>query len=255
VDEQPLAGGNFSAVVRVGDTVRRETGPWTPAVHALLRHLEAVGFEGAPRVLGSDEQEREILTFVEGDVPHEWPMPAYVWTDETAFAVGTMTRRYHDACAGFLPPPDAHWRKGVDGPGVADIVCHHDIAPWNMVFRDGRPHALIDWDFAGPGTRLWDLAYAAWRFAPLYAPWRTQEVGSTPGDEGRRIRLLCDGYGLADRSSLLDTIVARMHRMHDALVESPNPNSIRLVAEGHHLNALEDARWVESQRERLEAEL
>ena len=41
-------------MVRVGDTVRRPAGPWTPAVDALLRHLEDVGFPGAPRALGRD---------------------------------------------------------------------------------------------------------------------------------------------------------------------------------------------------------
>jgi hypothetical protein len=60
-----------AGVVRVGDTVRRPAGPWTPAVHALLDHLHQVGFEGAPRALGVDERGREILTFVPGVVA--WP--------------------------------------------------------------------------------------------------------------------------------------------------------------------------------------
>src|SRR5262249_49783642 len=42
------------------DTVRRPAGPWTPAVHALLTHLHAAGFHGAPRPLGIDEHGREI---------------------------------------------------------------------------------------------------------------------------------------------------------------------------------------------------
>ncbi|HKF74825.1 MAG TPA: hypothetical protein VKF59_01675 [Candidatus Dormibacteraeota bacterium] len=46
-----LPGGFVNAVVRVGSTVRRSTGPWTPAVHALLRHLEAAGFAESPSVL------------------------------------------------------------------------------------------------------------------------------------------------------------------------------------------------------------
>ena len=54
-EEIPLADGSMTTVVRVGDTVRRPVGRWTPAVHSLLRHLEAVGFEGAPRVLGFDD--------------------------------------------------------------------------------------------------------------------------------------------------------------------------------------------------------
>ena len=67
MDEIPLLGGNVTeAVVRVGDTVRRPVGEWTPAVHALLHHLEDVGFSAAPRVLGIDAQGREVLTYCEG---------------------------------------------------------------------------------------------------------------------------------------------------------------------------------------------
>lgn len=55
--EQVLHGGDLNLVVRVGDAVRRPTGPWSPAVHALLLHFERVGFDGAPRFLGLDEQE------------------------------------------------------------------------------------------------------------------------------------------------------------------------------------------------------
>ena len=68
--EVPLSGGRLTAgVVRVGDTVRRPTGPHSPFVHRLLRHLDAVGFEAAPRLLGVDEQGREVLSFIDGWVP------------------------------------------------------------------------------------------------------------------------------------------------------------------------------------------
>ena len=50
---------NAGAVVRVGDTVRRPVKKTAVAVRALLLHLEGVGFDGAPRYLGSDEQGRE----------------------------------------------------------------------------------------------------------------------------------------------------------------------------------------------------
>jgi Ser/Thr protein kinase RdoA (MazF antagonist) len=242
--EEPLPGGNFSGVVRVGDTVRRETGPWTPAVHALLRHLEAAGFDAAPRVLGIDERGREILTYVEGEVPHVTG-GAYLWEDEAPFAVGALVRRYHQACAGFVPPDGARWRMGGER---GEVICHHDVAPWNLVFRDARPVALIDWDFAGPGTRLWELAYAAWRFGPLTS-------GADPVEAGRRVRLLCDGYELTERVALLETAVARMQAMHDLLVGGRDPVTVRLVAEGHHLNALADAAWTREHRRELTAQL
>ena len=66
--EEILHGGNTSVVVRVGDTVRRQTGHWTPAVHALLAHLKSVGFSDAPTVMGIDDHCREILPFVTGEV-------------------------------------------------------------------------------------------------------------------------------------------------------------------------------------------
>ena len=58
--ETVLAGGDLNLVVRVGDSVRRPLGSWSSAVHALLRHFELVGFDGAPRFLGIDDQGREI---------------------------------------------------------------------------------------------------------------------------------------------------------------------------------------------------
>src|SRR5690606_5391978 len=99
-EEVPLVGGNVSTVVRVANTVRRNTGPWTPAVHALLRHLEKVGFTGAPRVVGLDDRGREVLPYVEGECG-EYPLAPHWVTDEALTAVATMLRRFHDAQRGF----------------------------------------------------------------------------------------------------------------------------------------------------------
>ena len=107
--EQPLRGGGTAPASRVGTTVRRQTGPWTPAVHALLRYLEDVGFDGAPRVHGIDEQGREVLTFIGGEDGHH-ARKAALHDDRTLAEVGRMIRRYHDAVAGFVPPVDAAWR-------------------------------------------------------------------------------------------------------------------------------------------------
>ena len=106
MSEIPLAGGDVNIVVRVGDTVRRPQGSWSPAVHALLEWYERVGFDGAPRFLGVDEQDREILSFVEGD-PAFAPVPA---GDEVLEALGRLLRAAHDAQAGFVPPADAPWQ-------------------------------------------------------------------------------------------------------------------------------------------------
>jgi hypothetical protein len=155
-------------VERNGAAVRRPTGPWTPAVHALLQHLEAVGFAGAPRVLGIDAQGYELLSYVAGEVPHA-PLPSWARTDPALRSVARLVRRYHDAVRSFIPPPDAQW-QATSSPTVGTLVCHNDLYPGNVVFRGGRAVALIDFDFAHPAPPLWEVAMAAWHWVPLMAP-------------------------------------------------------------------------------------
>jgi hypothetical protein len=207
--EEVLTGGNLSGeVVRIGATVRRPTGPWTPAVHALLRHLESVGFDGSPRVHGVDEQGREILDFLPG--PMAWPDPymGALATDEGLGRAADLLRRYHEAVATFVPPPDATWRfpnmardaePWIDAEGV--IVCHNDCAAWNLVMGEER-WALIDWDVAGPRPRLWDVAYAVIGFVVL-----DPDSAST-----HRVDVLADAYGLdaSERRRLPALVTARI---------------------------------------------
>src|SRR5690242_2685586 len=108
-DETPLHGGNVTAVVRVGNTVRRPTGPWSAAVHSLLRHLEGRGFDGAPRFRGLDSQGREILTFLPGEVGR-YPLPLYMWSEAVLTGAARLLRRYHDATRDYGRPPEAHWQ-------------------------------------------------------------------------------------------------------------------------------------------------
>ncbi len=73
--ETPLIGGSVAGATRVGDTVRRSMGPWSDAVHDLLRHLESVDFAGAPRFLGIDGAEREVLSWIDGvAATNPWPV-------------------------------------------------------------------------------------------------------------------------------------------------------------------------------------
>lgn len=145
--DEILASGNMAREVRrVGETVRRPTGPWTPAVHHLLRHLEHVGFRGVPRALGTDEQAHDILSFIPGDVVH----PRVV--DHTDLArVARLIREFHNMTASFVEPADARWQKiGRDPSGVDELICHNDLAPWNLIVSE-QNWAFIDWDLAAPG--------------------------------------------------------------------------------------------------------
>jgi thiamine kinase-like enzyme len=90
---------------------------------------------------------------------------------------------------------------------------------------------FIDWDAAGPGSRLWDLAYAIKGFVPL-------EAGGDPAADGRRMRALADGYGLAaaGRHELVPLLGVRTRAMHDLLRNAAATGEqpwARLYAEGH----------------------
>ena len=192
--EIPLHGGNVSTVVRVGDTVRRNAGPWTPAVHALLRHLEYVGFTGAPRALGMDERNREVLSYLEGECG-EYPLAPHWVTDEALVTVATMLRMFHDAQYGFQPPPSAVWRSFGPPPPDTEVICHHDAAPHNVSGGRTAPSALIDFDLASPGARIYDVAYAAWTWVPLFSDrdsytlgWKRPEPAAPAAAVRRRVR-------------------------------------------------------------------
>src|SRR6266536_2066466 len=148
-DEIELTGGGRTTVHRRGQVVVRDTGPWTPAVHTLLRHLERVGFDAAPRLVGSglDPDGRETLTYIDGEFTQPGP-----WSLDGAAAVGQLLRDLHQATATYQPAPDAIWFPwhGRKLGGSARVIGHCDVAPWNIVARDRTPVAFIDWEFAGP---------------------------------------------------------------------------------------------------------
>ena len=224
--EHVLEGGNVAeTVVRVGSTVRKPATVATPAVEALLDHFADVGFSGAPRSLGRDEQGRHILEYIPGEMAHALPP----LTASEMHRLGGLVRELHDSTEGFRPPPASH-RWVVIAPDREDLICHHDLAPWNLV-RDGDRWVFIDWDGAGPGSRLWDLAYAASTFVPFRA-------GGDPVMDGPRLRALADGYGLDEHQRTAFPVLVGKHTrgmfdlLRSASLTGEQPWA-RLYAEGH----------------------
>jgi Ser/Thr protein kinase RdoA (MazF antagonist) len=224
--EEPLTGGNVAeSVVRVGDTVRK---PWTastPAVHAFLRHLADRGFDGAQRPIGADERGRQVLEYAPGTPAADLPP----MTEPELYRLGALVRRLHDLSADFVPPADPHWTTAIPADG-GDLICHQDLAPWNLI-RDGDRWVFIDWDATAPGTRLWDLAYVAQTFVPLLA-------GGDPGRDAPRLAAVAGGYGLdaAGRAALPRLLARRTRAMYDLLERGHRTGAMpwaRLWDEGH----------------------
>ncbi len=191
----PAAEGGPSHVIRAGRTVRRPSRPWTGTVHALLRHLEDVGYAGSPRVVGSgvDAEGYEVLTYVEGTVAHHQP-----WSDEGIWQVGRLLRDLHAATASFRPPQDAQWQPWwmhSTAPGA--VVGHADAGPWHLVRREGSPVALLDWTLAGPVDPLDEVVSAGWWNAQLHDDDIAERHGlPDAASRARQLRLFLDGYGV-----------------------------------------------------------
>ena len=199
--EQPVwLAGNVGGAWRIGDTVHRTAGPWTPAVHALLDFL-APRAGHTPRVLGFDEQGREVLTFLPGrviDIDTELLTPGQI------DSLVSWTRSFHEAVAGFSHP--GPWRY----PRVprASLIGHNDIAPYNICFDGDQLAGVFDWDLAGPTTPLMELAFIAWNCVPL---WR--DMGEEVSAE--RIRRICSAYGGIHPAHLADAVPRRIQMMLD----------------------------------------
>jgi Ser/Thr protein kinase RdoA (MazF antagonist) len=224
--EEVLAGGNVSTeVVRVGDTVRKPATEATSGIEAFLDHLRHVGFTAAPRSLGRDERGRHVLEFIPGATVD---MSIPLSTRELR-RIGLIVRQLHTASQSFKPPASAKWNVAIE-PDSKVLICHHDLAPWNLV-RDGERWVFIDWDGSAPGSPLWDLAYATQTFVPLVR-------GGEPANDAARLRSLVDAYGLdsADREKFPEKIFERTQAMHDLLVRGAHSGQqpwARLHAEGH----------------------
>jgi aminoglycoside phosphotransferase (APT) family kinase protein len=194
--EQGLAGGRQTqGIVRVGQTVRRSLHERSDYVHALLRHLEAVGFDGAPRLLGIDEQGREVLTYLPGEVIVRSPARL---SDARLDSAARLVRRFHDATAGTTLAGDQ------------EVVCHGDLGPHNLVFEGDAAVGIIDWDASvAPGSRLVDLGHAVWCCADV-----AERAVPVP-EQARKVRRMCDAYGWAEVDLLIQEIGNRFRRARD----------------------------------------
>jgi hypothetical protein len=220
MNEVQLHGGNVGGAVRVGATVRRATGPWTPAVHALLHHL-APRLPYVPRVYGLDEQGREVLDYLPGRV---------VDVDTELLTVGQIgsvvrwTRAFHEAVADFTHP--GPWRY-FPLPGPV-LIGHNDIAPYNVCFDGDELAGVFDWDMSGPTTPRYELAFIAWNCVPL---WR--DLG--PDLAAHRLGLIASGYGGFSARQILHAVPERIRIMLDGIpvaAAAGDPGMANLMAAG-----------------------
>ncbi len=174
-------------------TVRRAVLPWTPSVHRFLNYLESREFE-APRSRGIDDEGQEGVSWIEGwvsPIPFDGPM----LRNRGLRSVGRLLREFHEVSKDYRPPAKTIWAHGSIPKRKGDVIRHGDLGAGNIVWRDGRAAAFIDFEFAVPGPAIDDLAMAAWTLIPLGPPQDQTRAGFPEGAPLRmRLEALCAGY-------------------------------------------------------------
>jgi aminoglycoside phosphotransferase (APT) family kinase protein len=171
--------------------------------------------------------------------------PPSVTSDASLARVAVLVREFHDLTAGTPLAVGA------------EVVCHNDLSPKNTVYRDDgtglTPAAFIDWDIAAPGRRIHDIAHVCWQYLDL-GPGLSDPADAA--DAGRRMRVICDAYGLPDRGGLLETILwwqDRCWRGIEGKAAAGDPAMIRLRDSGAARSVRAAFDWVSGHRAELAA--
>jgi len=231
--EEHLDGGiaNAGKVVRVGPHVLRPSTEHSGSVHAFLRAVRRTGFEGVPVPIGIDEDGRERLVFIDGEVPVP-PYPQWSQSDRALASIARLLRQLHDASRQF-DPGRLGWSNRLADPAGGTFVCHNDVCPENVVFRGGIAIALLDFEFAAPGRAVYDVAHLARLCVPIEDEFDQIRLGWRPAYRPTRLRLVADSYGLDryERAEVLGAMNDALDRVEDSVrrsVEAGDSNSVEM---------------------------
>lgn len=251
--EEILTGGNINEVVKVGETIRRQSNRF---LNDLLLHLEKVDCPYVPRYLGTDNKGREIFSYLEGVVPgNQYPeTESYMWSDAALIELAKILRAYHDAAVGFITSEASS--NAYPDQSQHEVICHNDAALYNVVFKNNLPVGIIDFDMAGPGPRMWDIAYTLYTSVPLagFSP-TGEDYSIVDYDKDKhalirneRIKLFFSAYGIDVPMDLKKWVITRIESMCTTLTDraaAGEPAFVKLVQEGHLVHYQKELLYLE----------
>lgn len=250
-NEELLTGGNVSNVYRFRDTIRRELKQDSPKIHKLLNHLEDKGFNYAPKFLGIDEKSREKLSYIKGEAGN-YPLKSYMWSDDALKDIAKMLRLYHEAVSDF--PVSDEWKPIENTPKPLEVLCHNDFAIYNIIFYNKKPVGIIDFDVAGPGPRLWDLAYTLYTCVPLSRIYYS-ETGEAihyysllhADPIKQRVKLFFESYGEEINEDYLEMVLLRLEGLCKTIKRKAKEGDIafqKMMDEGHIEHYQKDIKFI-----------
>lgn len=253
--EENLNGESKHQIVKIGNTVHRPTNWWTPAVHHLLKYLESVGFKYSPRVLGFDDQGREVLSFIEGESGGSaWKK---ITSENGLKKYAKLLREYHDAVSGYVPLPNSEWAYAKGDLKDGEIMCHGDFGVWNTVWVGDEPVGIVDWDFVVPAKPIYDVFYAL----EYSAPFRDDETAlkwhhfSEVPNRKQRIKVFKEAYGVSDIGDVVKSVAQMQRKVGEyeaMLAEKGLQPQVDWVANGDLEEVEKRAKWTEQNRSLFE---
>lgn len=253
-DIEYLDGGRDNSIKRDGKKVHRPAQKWTPTVHKFLKSLRENGFYSAPIPFEINNKE-EVLSYIEGDVYNE-ELPISLQSDETLLSIAKIMKSFHNTSIQFLDKlkGDEPWMLIPRTP--AEVMCHGDIAPYNVVMTGTSATGIIDFDTIHPGPRIWDIAYTVYRWVPLMAPENPESYGNKE-EQLKRLSLFLEEYKeLRDgEKAVLEMVIERLKYNVQFMEEKASAGDLNFqknLEEGHHLGYLRDIEYVQELIDLLE---
>lgn len=236
IQTEMLSGGREGKIFRQAEGIVRPANPWTAHVHDFLNYLLGQGFDCIPHPQGITEDGRERVSFVPGIVYNDG-LPEEILTEDVLISVAKLLRRFHDLGVGYIAKLTGGEPWMLPARTPVQVMCHGDFAPYNITFVDGKVHGIIDFDTLHPGPRLWDIAYAAYRWVPFVAP-VNPDYHDTLDGQIRRLKLFADAYGMTadERKRLPKMMIERVGALADYMrneAAKGNEDVIRNIADGH----------------------
>ena len=234
-------------VIRDGRVYRR-AGPYTEQIHHYLKFLCSQNFQGIPIPLDFDNYGTEILSFIEGDTIDS-PNSEEQLSSEHIISSAKLLRAYHDISEKYVEETnitETKWMFAQREP--VEVICHNDFAPYNICYEGEKAVGIIDFDAAHPGPRLWDIAYAVYRFSPFFNYSCSESFGSVE-QRVERARIFCASYGLdkLDLPKLAPLMIQRVDALLSFLKESAERGDSECKANilaGHHLKYQSDIEYI-----------
>ena len=212
-------------VFKKDNMVFRPLEAWSKNIHLLMNHFHKNGIP-VPKIIKVDDK-YEYQEYINGELVHP-----NRWTDEGLYEIGKMVKNIHDLAKKFEYKNNMEWKPWyLRELGTPEICSHGDIAPWNIITKNGKPIAIVDWECAGPIDPIIELARVCWLFPQLH----DDDLGKlyelpSPEKRGEQIKIILDAYELSKNKrenfieKIMETIICET--AHEAIDEKISFDSI-----------------------------